>query len=302
MKPSHGGLCLVLVALLAACENTDSSKPNGDWVARVNAGGVTNKQIDFELAQNPKLRQSDPDSVGKLVVRQLAQQELLAQKAVETQLEKDPTVTIALESARRQVLAQAYLEKLAAATAVPTAQEAETLHKDYPELFEGRQIFQFDELIVAGKGLDIKSIEQQAAAKTPLLEIAKGLQAAGAQVQGGRITKSSEQMPLDRVKVIHQLQIGDILVTSTGKDRVSVAQLVAKQAQPISADKIAVASQQYLLAGRRKTLLQEEVKKLVATAKIEYLGAFAELNAHVADPVEFNSTEKSPNSLAPTGP
>ena len=80
MKPSHGGLCLVLVALLAACENTDSSKPNGDWVARVNAGGVTNKQIDFELAQNPKLRQSDPDSVGKLVVRQLAQQELLAQK------------------------------------------------------------------------------------------------------------------------------------------------------------------------------------------------------------------------------
>lgn len=302
MKLERGVLFFAVILLVAACDSKEAASPNGDWVARVNAGGVTSRQVDFELAQNPKLRQADPDAVGKLVVRQLAQQELLAQKAVENKLDKDATVALALESARRQVLAQAYLEKVAAATPVPSAQEAETLHKDYPELFEGRQIFQFDEVVAAGKGIDVKELERKATAKAPLMDIAKSLQLPGVQLQGGRLAKSSEQIPLERVKVIHQLQVGDIVVTATVPDRVSVAQLVAVQPQPIAPEKVTVAAQQYLLANRRKALLQDEVKKLVSAAKIEYMGSFADLNASRAEPVDLSSSEKAPAALVPASP
>lgn len=302
MTPIHGCVFLALVALVAACDSQDAGKNTQDWAARVNAGGVTSRQIDFELAQNPKLRQADPDAVGKLVVRQLAQQELLAQKATEAKLDKDATVALALDSARRRVLAQAYLEKAAATVPAPTTQEAETLHKDYLELFEDRRVFQFDELIATAKNLDIKELERRAATKPPLMEIAKWLQSLNTGLQGGRIAKSSEQIPLDKVKSIHQMHVGDIVLTPTGKDRISIAQLVAVQPQPISADKINLAAQQYLLANRRQTFLLGEVKKLVENAKIEYLGNFAELNAHKAEPVELPTPEKSSPTADAPGP
>jgi len=301
MTPIHGYVVLALVALVAACDSQDAGKNTQDWVARVNAGGVTSRQIDFELAQNPKLRQADPDAVGKLVVRQLVQQELLAQKAAEANLDKDPTIALALDSARRRVLAQAYLEKAAATVPAPTAQEVETLHKDYPELFENRRVFQFDELIATAKNIDMKELERRVASKPPLMEIAKWLQSLNTGLQGGRIAKSSEQIPLDKVKSMHQMHVGDIVLTPTGKDRISIAQLVAVQPQPISADKINLAAQQYLLANRRQTFLLGEVKKLVENAKIEYLGNFAELNAHKADPVELPTSDKNASATDAPG-
>jgi len=81
-------------------------------VARVNGVEISARELRAAGAANVS------QAVEKVIDR-----ELLVQKAVQAGLERDPQVAAEIDNARREVLAQAYVERAARGRAAPSREE-----------------------------------------------------------------------------------------------------------------------------------------------------------------------------------
>src|ERR671934_1186453 len=100
------------VTLLAGCDRAPATRADAQLVARVNG---------IEISAH-RLRAAGGASVAQ-AVEKIIDRELLVQKAVEAGLERDAQVAERIDDARRQVLAQAYIERAAAVAAKPSREE-----------------------------------------------------------------------------------------------------------------------------------------------------------------------------------
>ena len=100
----------VLLSLLfvvpAGCEQAAADRPAAQPVAKVNG-------IEISIRE---LRSGSGSAVAQ-ALEKVIDRELLVQKALADKLDRDPQVMHAIDNARRQVLAQAYLERAASAAA-----------------------------------------------------------------------------------------------------------------------------------------------------------------------------------------
>ncbi len=114
-------------------------------MARVNGGEITVHQVNYLLENSPDLRQlrgqATPDKEAQAALDQLIEQEILVQAAVEQKLDRNPEVLAAMESARRSVLAKAYIDQVRAGTAKPTGTEIHAYFVDNPALFAERRVY-----------------------------------------------------------------------------------------------------------------------------------------------------------------
>ena len=120
-------VALCFPVLLMACEPA-----NTHALARVNGVEISARQLPNQQA------------LEKIIDR-----ELLVQKALAAGLDKDPAVAETLDNARRQVLAQAYVERVATGGAKPTRDEVRAFYDQNPALFAERRIYRIRELTVA---------------------------------------------------------------------------------------------------------------------------------------------------------
>src|SRR4030081_1871469 len=97
---------LALALMPAGCGVNANPRPSSQLAAKVNGTEITVQQVGG-ARQGNRLQALD-----KIIDR-----ELLVQKALEAKLDADPEVAQSIDSARRQLLAQAYLERTAAAKA-----------------------------------------------------------------------------------------------------------------------------------------------------------------------------------------
>src|SRR5438067_2033618 len=109
-------LLLAAAAALAGCDNQTRKSaakiPTPALAARVNGAEISVQQLPAPAAQPGERKAASGllQALDKVIDR-----ELLVQKALEAKLDRDPKVAQALDSARRQVLAQAWLDRAAAA-------------------------------------------------------------------------------------------------------------------------------------------------------------------------------------------
>src|SRR5688572_21810808 len=103
-------LLLLMVLVPAGCERAAADRPATQLVAKVNGTEISVHQLRVGGAgTNPA---SAAQALEKVIDR-----ELLVQKALAAKLDRDPQVQQSIENARRQLLAQAYLERTASAGA-----------------------------------------------------------------------------------------------------------------------------------------------------------------------------------------
>ena len=122
---------MLAVAALPACQRAGADAPAELVLARVNGAEIS--------AQQAPTRQA----LEKVIDR-----ELLVQKALAAGLDRDPAVRQSVETARRQLLAQAWLER-GAATARSTPEEMRAFYAENPALFAERRIYRLRELAVS---------------------------------------------------------------------------------------------------------------------------------------------------------
>jgi hypothetical protein len=229
-------LALLLSAALTGCERAAADR-SGQLVATVN--GV---QCTLERGAGAA---SLPQALEKLIDR-----ELLAQRALAAGLERDPQVAESVDAARRQLLAQAWLERLSRGVRKPTRDEIHVFYVENPELFAERRVYRTRALAVP--------------AGTELSDALRAQVAHGAeQIQ------AAEDVPLAWLPKLARMKPGEIALLGN-----SVVQLVQVEAAALSEAEAAPRIEEFLAGRARLEIAAAEIRRLREGARIEYAAQF----------------------------
>lgn len=267
---------LVLSSLvMTACgERPPEKKAATQVAAKVNGGEVSVHQINFVLQRMPNIPQAQIEAAKHQVLENLVDQELAVQQALEAKLERTPEVMQALETARREVLARAYLEQAANAKAKPGTEDIKRYYAEHPELFANRKIYRLEEVIFASTPENLASVKDQLAKGRTTAEIVTSLKAAGVELGGGVSVKSAEQLSLDLVPKLAAAKEGQSQVIENGP-RAAIVTVLGAKSEPIDEAKATPVIESFLNNKQKAELAREAIKQLREKGKIEYVGEFA---------------------------
>lgn len=292
-----------LMLVMAGCSKHDeSSKGGSQVVAKVNGSEITVHQLNFALSKLGKLDQSQVKAASEKVLQQMVDMELLKQKSVDEKLDRDPNVLQVLEASKQQVLAQAYMQKVASKQGTPSADEIKKFYDTHPELFSERNVYVIQEFAVKDGTQHVSEIEAGInAAKTPE-DIAKWLQDNKYVFNVNASRKAAEQLPLELLKQLNALKAGDTLVVKSPQALV-LLYLAKVDRQPVNFDNAKPVIQQFLVNSGQQTLIKNEVASLRKEAKVEFYGDFSKmtLNSDAAAPA-VPAAKAEPAAVAPASP
>ena len=292
-----------LMLVMAGCSKHDeASKGGSQVVAKVNGSEITVHQLNFALSKLGKLDQSQVKAASEKVLQQMVDMELLKQKSVDEKLDRDPNVLQVLEATKQQVLAQAYMQKVAAKQGTPSAADIQKFYDTHPELFSERNVYVIQEFAVQDGTQHVSEIEAGInAAKTPE-DIAKWLQDNKYVFNVNASRKAAEQLPLELLKQLNALKAGDTLVVKSPQALV-LLYLAKVDRQPVSFDNAKPVIQQFLVNSGQQTLIKNEVASLRKEAKVEFYGDFSKMTLNADTPAPAVPAAKPESAaVAPASP
>jgi EpsD family peptidyl-prolyl cis-trans isomerase len=255
-------LLALLLVLPAACERAAADRPATQLAARVNGTEIS---VD-------RLRAASPAAAAQ-ALEKIIDRELLVQKALAAKLDRDPLVVHSVESARRQLLAQAYLERAASAAGGGTREEVHAFYAENPALFAERRVYRLRSLAVSAPAEMIDVLRAEAAKARELDQVAAWLRSRNAKYSGEVLTQPAEQLPLSFLPQLARMKAGELAVFATPSGA-SVIQLVHAEEAPLTESQAEPLIEQFLAGRRRLELAAAEVKRLREAATIEYVGEF----------------------------
>jgi EpsD family peptidyl-prolyl cis-trans isomerase len=264
-------LLVVFLLTPAACERAAADRPATQLVAKVNG---------IEISAEP-MRAAAPGAAAQ-ALEKVIDRELLVQKALAAKLDRDPQVAHAMESARRQVLAQAWLDRAATAAAGGSrpedrSAEVRAFYQENPALFAERRIYRLRELVVPAPAELLETLGAEAARAQSLDEVVAWLRSRNvkfsAHYHAGVMTQPAEHLPLAFLPRLSRMQPGEIAVFPTPPGA-SVIQLVHAEDAPLGESQAAPVIEQFLAGRKRLESAAAEVRRLREVATIEYLGDF----------------------------
>jgi hypothetical protein len=182
---------------------------------------------------------------------------------------------MSIENARREILARAYVEQIAAAMDKPTVDDAKKYYAEHPQLFAERRIYNIQEIVLPATPGIANELRELLNAGKSMEDIANWLKGKGIKFAGGSATRPAEQIPLELLPKIHPLKVGQGLLME-GPQSITVMRLAASQSVPISEDVALPRIQQFLGNQRTAEAAKQELKALKAKAKITYMGEFSD--------------------------
>jgi EpsD family peptidyl-prolyl cis-trans isomerase len=256
-------LLIVMLMIPAGCERAVAERPSA-LVAKVNGTEISIHHVRTAAAPG-----SAAQALEKVIDR-----ELLVQKAIAAKLDRDPKVVEAVETARRQILAQAYLDRsIASAAAGSSRDEVRAFYAENPALFAERRVYRLRELVVSAPAEMIDVLRAEAAKARELDEVAGWLRSRNAKYSVDALTQPAEQLPLSFLPQLARMKPGELAVFATPLGA-SVIQLVHAEDAPLTEQQAAPLIEQFLAGRKRLETAAAEVKRLRELATIEYLGEF----------------------------
>lgn len=290
---------LSTIAFLAGCGKKDDApkeevkeKSASQVAAKVNAEEITVHQINNILARNPKIPPEAAAQAKHEILSRLIDQQLAKQQAVEKKLDRSPKVVQAIEAARNEILARAYLEQVASGQAKPTADDVKKYYNEHPELFSQRRIFNLEEIVVAPQqGLAAKLREQ--VSKTKSLEpVAAWLKSQNIAFAPNRGVRAAEALPLEILPKLQIMKDGEIQVIEAD-GRVFVFRIAGSKSAPVTEAQASPRIQQFLFNRGSSDAVAAELKRLKDSANIEYVGEFTGGAAAAADKAKTEAAAKA---------
>jgi EpsD family peptidyl-prolyl cis-trans isomerase len=288
---------ITLVALLAGCGDK-KAKAASQTAAKVNKEEITVHQINFVLQQQRGLRPETTDAAGRQVLERLIDQQLAVQQAADLKIDRDPRVVQQIEAVKREIISRAYLEKVGEAAAKPTTEEIKKYYADKPALFSERRIYSLQEIVIEAKPEQLEGLRAKLVATKTINEFVDYLKANDFHFTGNQSVRASEQLPLSSLDNFAKLKDGQSVfqITPTGAQ---VIVLAGSRSQPIDLERAKPAIEQFLLNERKRQLIDKDLKELRATARIEYVGKFAQAPASApSTPQEGAAAAAAPASAS----
>jgi len=271
--------------VLCSCGEADFKRISGQSAATINGGEIGEKillhqalahelsahQLDDVLSGNGNtLPGQQVERAAARVLGQIIDQELLAQKALEARLDRDRQVMQAIEDAKRQILAQAYIERaVVAASSKEDGEDVRTFYKENPALFERRRIYRVLELAVVAPPEQVDALTEAVADAKSASEVARWLNSRKLPFSIATKSRPAEQIPMKILRQISEMHDGQFTVFRTARGA-SVVHLVQSRESPLSEQQATPIIERYLLNRKRIDIAQAELRKLREQAKLEY--------------------------------
>ena len=238
--------------------------------SRVNGWEISVRQVHG--ASGAGTREPDRQEAAEALER-VIDQELLIQGALGLKLDRQPEVARAIEDARRQILARAFIDKASAEVSRNTPEEIRAFYEAHPELFERRRVFRFQEIAVVAPEDEIESLKQEASRSKNLQELTGWLRSRNLAFNVATAVRPAEQLPLGYLPRLGGMKKGEIAVFS-GPSGLSVLQLLQSQDAALNEKQAAPIIDRFLQGRKRLQIAEEAVRRLREKASIEYVGAY----------------------------
>jgi EpsD family peptidyl-prolyl cis-trans isomerase len=263
-------LCSVLVLAavtgLSACGNKD--KKSGQSLAVVNGEEITVHQLSEEL-QRAGVQPAQQEAASKQLLESLVDRQLLVGEATRDKTDRDPKVMQAIERAKSQIIAQAYIQKRLAGVVKPTKAEAEEYYKKNPQFFAQRKQFDMRELIIASKDFNDALKVAMDAAKT-LDEVAAWMDAHNVKYARSQLSRSTSDLPPEMTSKLLSMPKTQLFLIREG-ERTLLLALAEVKDSPVTLETATPQIEQFLYNKKNKEAADSELARLRAAAKIEYL-------------------------------
>lgn len=265
---------LLMALLLAGC-GKEKATDETQIAAKVNKNEISVHQVQYTLQRASRLAAAQPQTAARRVLDSLIEQELAAQAARGEGLETDPTVVQAMEAAKREVLARAFQDRLAAKAVSASTDEVDRYYDSRPALFSERRLYTLQEFVMDASDEEAQRVQEVLKSAKTVDEIGDALGKAGLRFRSRQIAQAAEDLPLTVLDAVAKLSVGQsVLTLQPGGARVHV--LLHAQAAPMNRNLARPAIEAYLLGERKRELVGKEMKSLRDRAQIVYQGTFAQ--------------------------
>ena len=281
MKSFQGLWLAVAVAALAGGCGKDEGKSEAkkaatQVAAKVDGEEITVHQVNDVLARAPNVSAESADRIKREILDRLIDQQLARRQAVKKELDRSPRVILAIEAARSEILARAYVEQVVAALPKASPEEIKKYYDEHPALFAKRRIFSLEEIALSSKDLPTAALRERVAKARTMQEVADWLRSQGVRFAPNRGVRAAEQLPLETLPRVQAMKEGEMQVLETGGAALQVIRVVAVKEEPVDAATANPRIQQFLFNQRSTEAIAREMKQLKAQAKVEYVGEFAD--------------------------
>ena len=295
----HAILSAALVLGLAACGNKDDKKAATQVAAKVGSEEISVHQINQVLSRSRSAGASPAavQALSREVLEKLIDQQLAVEQATEEKLHRSPEVVAQIEAARRDILARAYMLKVAANVPKPSAQEVKKYYAEHPALFSERRIFNVQEIVVPTAPGLADQMRTLVAAGKPIVEVANWLKSKDIKFDGGSATRAAEQIPLERLTQVHALKDRQSIVLESPQT-ITLVRVASSQSSPVAEAAALPRIEQFLTNQRASAAVSAKIKELRAATKVAYMGEFAKVGGTAAVPPPV-APEPVPSFSAP---
>lgn len=296
-------LPLMVVALMTGCgdkkdEASTNEKPPTQVAAKVNGTELTVHQVNYTLQRIPNLDAEQSKTASLRVVRNLVEQELLVQKALEDKLDRDANVVQALDAARRQILAEAYMARKLGAPVEPTDADVSEYFDQHPELFAQRKIYRLQEIAIKVPEDKRDAVRSQLGASKSMKDFAEWLQAEKYEAKASQGVKPAEQIPQALLPQLAKMPNGQALGVNV-PDGLLVIVVADSQPQPVALEQAKPAIVRKLQSDARQKAGKAELDALKTAAKIEYMGEFVDAGKEEVKPAVTPDAAAAPAEAEP---
>jgi len=266
-RPLMCSAAVILAVSLAACGDKAEKKP-GQALASVNGQEVTVLQLNEELmrANVPAAQQ---EAARKRMLEALIDRQLLESEAAKEKLDRDPKVMQSIERGKSMIIAQAYLQKRIGQPARPTRTELEQYYTQNPQFFANRKVFDMHQLVLPAREVT-DAVKAAIDASKSLDEVATWLDERKIKYNRGQLTRSTQELPPELSNKLTAIPKGQLFIIREGERSILMSIADVKDA-PLTVDQAAPQIEQFLVNKKNKEAAEAEIKRLRASAKIEYL-------------------------------
>ena len=261
------GVILLTVAGLAACGG-DKQKKVGQALASVNGEEITALQLNEEL-QRAGVPAAQQEAASKQLLEALIDRQVVENVALKEKIDRDPKVMQAVERAKALIISQAYMQKKLSGMAPPSKAEVEDYFNKHPELFSNRKQFDMRQLLIASKDMN-DALKQVIDKSKSLDEVAAWMESNKIGFARAQVSRTTTDLAPELVAKLQSMPKGQLFIINEG-ERAMLMTIVDIKDVPV---KLAVAApqiEQYLVNTRAKDAAKQEMERLRAAAKIEYL-------------------------------
>ncbi len=273
-RPGLAKLVMVvaLISLVSACGKKHSDEKSSQSIVSVDGEEITVHQVNNEL-QRANIQPAQQEAASRQVVQSLVDRQVLLQAAHKEKLDRKPQVMQAIENAKMQILAQAYLQERVSLVPKPTSAQIDEYRAQHQDIFANRKVYVTDEAVFTLEQGSADKLQEIAKSEKNLKDLEGWLKAHQVKYAVKRVAHAAETLPPQLLTQFSKMSVGQmVFIGANGPNAQAMAVSMAEIKEvPIAEKDSKPLIERILTEEKRKQTAEAEMKRLREAAEIKYI-------------------------------